>query len=152
MIASNRQMMPLTIVELLAALAIGIGSPEAGIHLAHAAIAGHMQSMINYTREHEQEADRMGMQLLAKTHYDPNGMAAVFQHLRKKSTYQSHPPEYLMTHPVFDSRIADAQNRAMSLHVHPVPDSLFFHLIRARLEVIKDQSLTRKTANRKISK
>ena len=144
MVATNRQMMPLTIVELLAALAIGIGSPEAGIHLAHAALAGHMQNMINFTREHEQEADRMGMQLLVKTNFDPNGMAGVFQHLRRHTGYQTKAPEYLMTHPVFDSRIADAQNRALSLGTRKVSDSLFFHLVRARLEVSKYENTHKK--------
>jgi len=62
MLNNSQKMMPLTFIELLAAAAIGAAtSPEAGMHLATAALAGHVQQMINFTREHEKEADRIGI-------------------------------------------------------------------------------------------
>jgi predicted Zn-dependent protease len=142
---ASRQMMPLTAAELLAAIAVGaLGAPDAGIHLATAAMAGHMQNMINFTREHEKEADRVGIQMLSQTSFDPNAMATVFQHMKKSSQYQTKPPEYLLTHPVYDSRIADAQNRAAAFTHKQATDSLSFHLIRARLEVATEESTHKK--------
>lgn len=145
-LASNKKMMPLTIAELLAAATVGaLGAPEAGIHLAKAALAGHVQQLINYTRDHEQEADRLGIALLSKTGFDPNGMPAVFQKLSQKMYYHDKPPEYLLTHPMFDSRIADAQNRIEKLdYKKPSIDSLLFHFVRARLEVAKEEKLNHK--------
>lgn len=146
MVAANKQMMPLTYAEILAAIAIGaLASPEAGAHLITAAMAGHMQQMINFTREHEKEADRIGIKLLAESNYDPNAMVTVFERMKRRTQYHEMPPEYLMTHPVFDSRISDAQHRAASF---PKPsnlnDSLQFNLVRARLEVGKEENTSRK--------
>lgn len=145
MMDASRQMMPLTVAELMAAIAVGaLGAPDAGIHLATAAMADHMQSMINFTREHEKEADRVGIQMLSQTSFNPNAMATVFQRMKKNSQFQTRPPEYLLTHPVFDSRIADAQNRAAVFKHRQTSDSLTFHLVRARLEVATEESTSKK--------
>ncbi len=145
MIDASRQMMPLTAAQILASIAVGaLGAPDAGIHLATAAMAGHMQSMINFTRDHEKEADRVGIQMLSQTHFDPHAMATVFERMKKNSQYQTHPPEYLLTHPVYDSRIADAQNRAAAFKQKSVNDSLSFHLVRARLEAAIEESTHKK--------
>jgi len=145
MLQNNQKMMPLTMAELLAAAVIGSTiSPDAGVHLATAAIAGHTQQLINFTRENEQEADRIGIQLLANAHYDPEAMANVFECMKNKAYYQKAPPEYLLTHPLFDSRIADAQNRAQAFKGRPHKDSLLFQLVRARLEVEKHENSHKK--------
>lgn len=142
---ANQKMQPITAAEILAAIAVGaLGAPDAGIHLATAAMAGHMQSMINFTREHEKEADRVGIQMLSETEFDPNAMASVFQRMKKNNQYQTAPPEYLLTHPVYDSRIADAQNRAAVFKQKQATDSLSFHLVRARLEVAMEESTHKK--------
>lgn len=149
-IASSKQQMPITFAEVLAAIAIGaLGAPEAGAHLATAALAGHVQHLINFTREHEQEADRIGIALLAKSGFDPTAMARVFQRMKQNTLYADHPPEYLLTHPIFDSRIADAENRAASLPYRQVPDSLFFHLTRARLDADRNERLPQKISRLK---
>jgi predicted Zn-dependent protease len=138
MLVNNKQMLPLTFIELLAATAVGAaGAPEAGMHLATAALAGHVQKLINYTREHEKEADRIGIELLVKAGFAPGAMASVFNKMNQNVRYQTRPPEYLMTHPMFGSRIADAEHRAAHFNKRVVVDSLAFHLIRVRLEVSK---------------
>ncbi len=144
MLQNNQKMLPLTMAELLAAAALGTLSPDAGAHLATAVIAGHTQQLINFTRENEQEADRIGIQLLAAAHYDPRAMATVFECMKNKAYYQKAPPEYLLTHPLFESRIADAQNRAHGFSSHIKKDSLAFYLVRARLEVQKEENSAKK--------
>ncbi len=117
---ANQQMQPITAAEILAAIAVGaLGAPDAGIHLATAAMAGHMQSMINFTREHEKEADRVGIQMLSQTKFDPNAMANVFQRMKKNSQYQTTPPEYLLTHPVYQNKIAAEYAYAAALLKNP---------------------------------
>lgn len=149
MLIKNKQLMPMTLAGLLAGAALGTVAPEAGIHLATASLAGHSQQLINFTREHEQEADRIGIQLLAKAHYNPLGMAEVFERMKNKFSYQETPPEYLLTHPLFDSRIADAQNRAHEFPATPKTDPLVFHLIRAQLEIQKPENPAKKQARLK---
>ncbi len=141
MMVQNQKLLPLTIAQLLAATAIGVmGGGEAGSHLATAVMANHMQQMINYTHSHEQEADRIGMQILSKAQFSPQAMATVFERLQKKSIYQDKAYAYLQTHPLFESRIADAQNRAATLPYQQSADSLAFHLVRARLELLKNET------------
>lgn len=134
-LTNNKKMMPITAAEIIGALALGIfgGSPEAGMHLATAALGSHVQNLIHYTRLHEQEADRMGIQILAKAGFNPHGMSSMFKRLNNKTQYQIKPPEYFQTHPMFEERIADASNRADKMNYQPKPDSLFFHLVRARI-------------------
>lgn len=145
-LTNNKKMMPLTVAEIIGALAIGTlgGSPEAGMHLANAALGGHIQNLINYTRIHEQEADRLGIQILSKAGFDPHGMARMFHKLSAKNQYQTKPPEYLLTHPMFEDRIADASNRAEKMVYHKKPDNLFFQLIRARLVATSQENAKRR--------
>lgn len=141
MMAQNKKMMPLTIAQLLAATAIGVlGGGEAGTHLATAALANHVQQIINYTHTHEQEADRIGMQILTKAQFNPHAMATMFELLQKKSLYEDKSFAYLRTHPLIESRIADAENRAATFAYQPKPDNLMFHLVRAKLELYRKEN------------
>lgn len=134
-LTTNKRLMPLTYAELLAAVAIGaLGAPEAGSHLATAVMAGHMQQLINFTRDHEQEADRIGIQILVKAGYDPQALPAVLRTLSLKSRFSERPPEYLLTHPVHEARIADCTNRVERLAHRSTTDNLFFYLVSARIQ------------------
>lgn len=134
---NNKKLLPLTCIELIGAFALAtMGAPEAGIHLTQAALAGHLQQLINYTREHEYEADRIGIQILSKAGFNPAALPAVLQILNSKTRYHEKPPEYLLTHPLFESRIADCENRVVGLPYQQGSDSLFFHLVKSRLELI----------------
>lgn len=76
-----------------------------------------VQRQIDYTRSNEAEADRIGIQALARAGYDPEAAAAMFQ--RMQSAFRSNrggererTPDYLQTHPVTTSRIAEAKQNA----------------------------------------
>lgn len=139
--AQNQKMLPLTIAQILAATAIGmLGGGEAGSHLATAAMANHMQQLINYTYTHEQEADRIGMQILTKANFNPHAMGTVFQYMQQKFMYQDKSCAYLHTHPLLELRIADAENRAARLPYTQTPDDLMFHLVRAKLELYRKEN------------
>lgn len=97
------------------------------------------QAQINYTRQNEAEADRIGIQLLSRAGFDPNGMADFFDTLNRWSRSQGDgPPEYLRTHPLTVSRVAEARDRAQELADRPAHESSDqrFPLIRARLRVL----------------
>jgi len=126
----------------LAALALGLAasrssSSSAG-QAAQAGIAGAqalaLQSQINYTREHEYEADRIGFQRLDAAGFDVTAMATLMERLQKSTRFaDSTAPNYLRTHPVTYERIAEAQARAQGKPYRQVADSLDFHLVRALL-------------------
>ncbi|MDX1626735.1 MAG: M48 family metalloprotease, partial [Wenzhouxiangellaceae bacterium] len=98
------------------------------------------QAQINYTRQNEAEADRIGIQLMYRAGYDPRGMADFFETLRRWARSQGDgPPEYLRTHPLTVSRVAEARQRVDQLPAVPDRGDDRFEFIRARLRVIMAQ-------------
>lgn len=96
--------------------------------------AAAIQRQINFTRENEKEADRIGITTLAQAGFDPFAMPGFFERLSKASRlYESSAPEYLRTHPMSTSRTADALGRAEAYGHKQRPDDLRFHLVRANL-------------------
>jgi predicted Zn-dependent protease len=95
------------------------------------------QAQINYTRQNEAEADRIGIQLMARAGYDPNGMVDFFDTLNQWVRSQgAGPPEYLRTHPMPVSRVAEARQRARDYPRQSRPADSRFAFVRARLRVL----------------
>ncbi len=132
--AVDRMAVP-SIAALLAAVAIGSQDGQAGAAALAAAQAGALQYQIDFTRANEKEADRVGIQTLARSDYDPHSMASFFERLQTATRYYSRPPEYLSTHPVTVNRIADSRSRAESFPYRQYPDSRAYALVRAKLRV-----------------
>lgn len=127
----------------LAALALAILASRSNPQMASAAIATvqatNIQSQLDYTREHEREADRIGLQTLTQSGFDPTAMAGFFERLQKYGRlYENNAPVYLRTHPLTTERIGDVQNRMDSLPYRQVPDSLEFQLVRAKIEALEE--------------
>ncbi len=134
MLAAQKQ----STVMSLAALAVAVLAARASPDLSQAAIAAagatSIQSALNYTRDHEREADRVGFQVLEKAGFDAHAMALFFERMQRATRfYETKAPAYLRTHPLTYERIADMQNRAQELPYRQVPDSLDFQLMRAKL-------------------
>ena len=122
----------------LAGLAVAILAARSNPQIANAAMAtaqaSSIQTQLDFTREHEREADRIGLQTLSQAGFDPRGAATFFERLQKfNRLYENNAPEYLRTHPITSERIADIQNRLAGLPYRQVPDSLEFQLVRAKL-------------------
>ena len=128
---------PLAIAGLIAGIVLtAVTQSDIGI----AAIAGTqalaVQNRLEYSRANEQEADRVGLDILANAGLDPRGMPEMFEIMARKSRLQGNRvPEYLSTHPLTQSRVADTQNRAKQYPLERIEDSPEYHLIRARLQV-----------------
>jgi predicted Zn-dependent protease len=126
-------------IAAMAALALAILAARSSPDLAQAAVAGAQyatyQTAVNFTRDNEREADRVGVQILEKSGFDPRAMPAFLERLQRSyRLYETSAPSYARTHPLTYERIADVENRVQGLPYKQVPDSLDFQLIRARLE------------------
>lgn len=118
----------------LVAIAAG-GGGEAGVAAIAGSQAAAQDASLRYSRLHEQEADRIGMQNLVAAGLDPHGSAGMFETMQAESRkYGSRPPEFLMTHPLTEKRIADARNRASQFPTRMYEDNPEFYLMRARVE------------------
>lgn len=123
-----------TIAGMVAAALLATQNAQAASGAMAATLAGNQQALINYTRDHEKEADYMGILALKKAGFDPNGMPAFFHRMSQETRfYGNHVPEYLLTHPLTENRLMEAQSRANSFPYKQVPDSLQYHLVQARL-------------------
>ncbi len=98
--------------------------------------AAAIQEQRRFSRQNEQEADRIGLLNLHKAGFDPRAMPTLFERLMRQYRFDSMPPEFLLTHPVSESRIADTRNRAEQyVNGEGILDSLYYQLIRARLQL-----------------
>ena len=118
---------------LIAAIIIGTQNSQAGAAAAAAVVGSQAQKQINFTRANEKEADRVGMQLLENSGFDPRAMPAFFEKLQSASRYYRRPPEFLSSHPVTTSRIADTRGRAEKYPYRQYHDSLSYSLVKAKL-------------------
>ena len=131
---ASRSNLPV-LAGILAAVIVGAHDVEAGQATAAAVIGTRAQSQINFTRQNEMEADRVGIRILADAGFDPRAMAGVFEKLENAARYSARPPEYLSTHPVTTNRIAEARDRAERLPYRQHESSERYYLVRARLRV-----------------
>ncbi|WP_139556175.1 beta-barrel assembly-enhancing protease [Methylotetracoccus oryzae] len=132
---SSRLSLPMA-AAMLAAMLVGSQSAQGGQAALLATQAAMAQHQINFTRDNEAEADRVGMQILSKSAFDPRGMPTFFERLQQSTRFSGHSaPEFLLTHPVTTSRISDTRGRADSFPYRQYPDSIVYQLIRAKLRV-----------------
>jgi predicted Zn-dependent protease len=122
----------------LAALALALLASRSNPNIASAAIAStqaySVQNQLNYSRDYEREADRLGYEMLTRAEYDPRGMSGFFDRLQRANRfYDTSAPAYLRTHPLTSDRISDMQARSEAAPYQQVADSLDFQLVRARL-------------------
>ncbi|MEW8624410.1 MAG: M48 family metalloprotease [Candidatus Thiodiazotropha sp.] len=131
------QMSGKTAALLLASILVGAAtSPDAGIALATGVQASAVQEQINFTRSNEEEADTVGIKILANSNFDPRAMPIFFERLTHASRlYDSGIPEILRTHPVTTNRIADALGRAETYPYKQYPGKLSYFLTREALRV-----------------
>lgn len=134
----ERMSVPMTAAMVAAAL-LGLADPNAGVAAIMAVQGGSVQMQIDYTRAHEAEADNLGMQNLVRAGFDPMAMPRFFERLQVAGRFYGgrQIPEFLRTHPVTSSRIAETRSRAESYRGDgKFRDSEQFYLMREKLIVM----------------
>lgn len=95
---------------------------------------------MRFSRQNEQEADRVGVTNMVRAGYDPRSMPNMFERLARQYRYDGKPPEFLLTHPVTESRIADTRNRAEQYPQGGKEDSLRYQQMRARTQLLFEET------------
>lgn len=129
----------------LAAMLLGAltlrSSPDAGMGVMMGGAGIAMQRQLNFSRNAEREADRVGLQILTEGGFDTSGMVAFFGRLQNASrTLNDSVPPYLLTHPLTSERIADIEARIRDRRYFQRRDNPDFQLIRARVRVLQGKS------------
>ncbi len=122
-----------------AILAASYGGGELGQAAIVGSTAAQQQSRLAYSRSFEEEADRIGMQLMVSANIDPQGMPIFFRRLNNFSKLnQSYVPEFLRSHPLTTRRISESQTRADQYKGNYSKNTMHFDYARARLIAITD--------------
>ena len=129
----KNMMMPM-LVGMIAGLVLAAhNNGDGGMAAIMTTQAAAQSSALRFSRENEQEADRIGMQTMLDAKLDPYAASDMFEEMLRSTRSSRHPPEYLLTHPVTERRVADARNRAMAYPREDYPDNLEFQLMRSRI-------------------
>lgn len=135
----QRQLNIGTLAGLLASVALATQNPEAGYGALNAVMASKTQSLINFTRVQEREADQVGIQMLANAGYDPNAMPRFFELLEQRARLAGEfSLEFLRTHPLNAERISMAWQRAQHLSARDTltAEGDLFQIMQARATVL----------------
>ena len=101
-----------------------------------------IQKQLNFSRDAEREADRVGFVLLRDAGFDTNGAVSFFERLQMASRHYGEAISvYLRTHPLTTERIADMQTRARSEPYRQHADSADFIFTRVRARLVQDSSV-----------
>lgn len=133
---TSHAMMAALAGALLAALS---GSADLAMGVAAFGQAAAIDRQLGFSRQAEQEADRIGFQMLSQAGYDPKGMANMFQRLMQSSRLNEPPRgSYASTHPLSAQRQSDIENRISNA---PPKDTYYknddFWFVRAATRVVQ---------------
>lgn len=135
-------LLPLAALILAALVGKAGGGADAAMGVVMGGQGLAIQRQLNFSREAEREADRVGFQTMRAAGYDTSGMVSFFKRLQGTTRLYGEAPAWLSSHPLTGERIADIQNRIREAPKpgRIKPDSIEFHLVRARARVLQDPS------------
>ncbi|WP_456464204.1 beta-barrel assembly-enhancing protease [Persephonella sp.] len=107
---------------------------------------------LRWSREHETEADRFGVRFSYEAGYDPRGLLETFRIFKKLDKVKQ--PEWLLTHPLPDTRIKNVKKLISQLDLNKplIKDSPQFHKIKQKLQKTKTSFDLFYQAKEKLSK
>ena len=94
----------------------------------------NLENQLRFSRSNEAEADRIGQNIMVSAGFDPKGMSDLFERLIAINRFGRRPPEFLLSHPVTESRIADARSRVFRYPNREYKDNFEYQFARARVE------------------
>ncbi len=125
---------------ILGALAVS-RSPDAAGAVIMGAQGAAVQSQLNFSRDMEREADRIGYGVATQAGFDPAGFVSMFDKLQQASKLNDNGAfPYLRSHPLTTERMADMQARQALLERRPAatqPD-LVHAMMAARARVLSN--------------
>ena len=131
----QRQTLPYVASLLGAILIAAAAGGEAGMAAMSAAQGVAQMGQLRYSRSREQEADRLGVDTLYAAGLDPDGMSRMFGRMQRAFRFDRRPPEFMLTHPVTESRISDARNQSAKYKDSKTSSSPEYQMMRARVQI-----------------
>ncbi|HPQ44811.1 MAG TPA: M48 family metalloprotease [Syntrophales bacterium] len=137
-IESSQKVNIATLAAILAGAFLG-GGGDLSAAVASFSIATATTLNLKYSRQHEEEADRLGMSYLAETGYDGEGMLDFLKIMRKYEFYSSSIPSYFLTHPGTSDRILYLDGLLQTKYAHRGAKSIIGGLDRIKTLLVTDR-------------
>jgi predicted Zn-dependent protease len=121
MIAQQGRQGPMVMRAMILGMLAASRTPSAsGMSAANAVMVGGqaaaIQSQLNFSRDMEREADRIGYGVMTEAGYEPQGFVTMFEKLQQAARLNDNGSfPYLRSHPMTTERISDAQARQQLL-------------------------------------
>ncbi|SET44825.1 M48 family metalloprotease [Thorsellia anophelis] len=130
---AQKKQSPLTWAGVLGGALLTMANPNAGMAAVTGSLASSQQSAISFTQSNEREADNIGLNIMQRAGFDARGMNNFMQKMADNARHSSKPPQMLLTHPLPDSRLADARSRTYQLTEKARPSSMDFYFAKAKV-------------------
>lgn len=126
---------------LIAAMILGAMAASRNPQAATAMIAGGqavaIQGQLNFSRDMEREADRVGYGVLTQADYAPEGFVTMFEKLQQANRFNDLGGfPYLRSHPMTTARIADMQARLQLRPLITFSPSVTHTMLAMRAQVL----------------
>ena len=144
MLTQQQRQSPLMIGSMILGLLAASRSPQAAQAMMVGGQAVAVQTQLNFSRDMEREADRVGYGVATQAGFEPSGFVSMFEKLAQASRLNdSGGYPYLRSHPLTTERIADMQSRQQLLSVKGTPASvdLVHSLLSARARVLSQPNV-----------
>jgi len=138
MLGQQNRQAPLLVGAMILGAIAAARNPAASGAVLTGSQALAVQTQLNFSRDMEREADRVGYSVLLRAGYAPQGAVQMFQKLAQAARLNDNGNfPYLRTHPLTTERLSDMQARQQLLPREPAPLGTLEHrLIAARAQVL----------------
>ncbi|MBU2710311.1 M48 family metalloprotease [Zooshikella harenae] len=133
---AERNKLPYIAATLASIAVLAAGGGDAGFAALATTQAGMRSQMLSFSRQNEREADNVGIQNLYRAGMNPQAMPAMFEQMNRATRFLGQkPPEFLLTHPVTQNRIADSKSRATQFPKQNYTYNSRYGLIKAKIKL-----------------
>jgi predicted Zn-dependent protease len=123
MLGQQARQTPLMMAAMVLGMVAATRNPQAGSALLMGGQAAVIQRQLNFSRDMEREADRIGFGILTQAGFAPEGFTGMFEKLQNASRINDNGDwPYLRSHPLTTERMADMQQRVQNLPRRPAPE------------------------------
>jgi beta-barrel assembly-enhancing protease len=137
MMAQSKRITGPAMAAIIASILLAGRQGQAGEAAFALTTAGLAQAQLSFTYANEQEADRIGIGILADAGFDPRAMPSFFERLQNWGRLnESSLPPFLRTHPITATRISESRDRAERYPRRSFQDSAEFYHAQAKLRAM----------------
>lgn len=143
LIAQQSKFTPMMLGAMILGALAASKSPQAAQALMVGGQAALVQNQLNFSRDMEREADRVGYSLMAPAGFAPQGFVGMFDKLQQANRINDNGSwPYLRSHPLTTQRMADMQSRQPPGTGEPLPPPTLEHaLVAARARVLSNPGI-----------